>query len=147
MSRVPLFFLDGWHRYNWPNYGPTYQPAVFQNFTVSGVDKDACVVSIALAKGGIWSAIFGYGGGAPAGKTPDRVVAATVGDSVNVTGLKPNTLYFITVVAYIQDPNPNGLPLSGIYYDDPQTFTTLNVPPPPLADADLNVLFPEEVTA
>lgn len=123
---VPLYFLRAWHTYAWANYGPVYEPSMFDNFDIGSIDHDACQVACALRADGQWTVLYAPASGHSLHTVGPRAIDAHQPDSVNVTGLSPNTEYSMTLLANIVDPNPVGLPISGQFYSPPKMFRTLS---------------------
>jgi len=140
-SVPPLYFLYGWRTNQWSNYGPVLLPSMFSTFTVTGVTATTAQVNTTLALDGVWSAAFGTQANGYVGRTVGRAANGGTLDAVLVSGLRPNTQYFVNVVAQINDPNPEGLPQSGLYMANALQFTTQQGVPPQslLYDPDLNL--------
>jgi len=120
----PWYFIYGWRSMLWSNYGPLVNANMFTTFTVTGVTATSAQINCTLALDGVWSAAFGRQANGYLGRTLGRAVNGGQADAVLITGLLPNTQYFVDVIAQINDPNVKGIPQSGLYTAVALTFTT-----------------------
>ena len=131
MPARPLFWWSRWQTYNWANYGPRYAPNQFGAIVVQNITPTSAQVGLVPGPGGQWKVAYGLKTDEYDQVSPWVLATPGVGSVVNLLGLVPSTEYFLNVLLDGYLPNPAGLPLSGCYYTDEQSFSTLGPPPPP----------------
>jgi hypothetical protein len=125
MPAIPLFFLNRWPTYAWANYGPRYAPALFTAFQVQQITQTTAQVAIIAGPSGRWRAVYGRLSGKYDMASTWVTATGGVGSAVTLSDLHPNTPYFVNIYFDGQLANPAGLPITGGYYTDEQSFTTL----------------------
>lgn len=131
MPAIPLFFFSRWQTYAWANYGPRYAPNNFSVLTAQNITQTTAQIAVIPGPGGQWRAAIGERSGEYNMLTPWVQATPGIGSVALIQGLKPSTTYYYNAVLDGYLPNPVGLPLSGCYYTDEQSFTTASPPQPP----------------
>lgn len=124
MPALPAFKLFGWEQYAWPKPIQQYKPSAFTAFAVAAPDTYGALATCTLALAGQWGVLIGTRSGSYGIAPRLRIVAAATADTQRLSGLQAHTLYYVVPVAFILDPNPNGLPVSNLWVGDETTFNT-----------------------
>lgn len=130
MPAIPLFFLNRWHTYPWANYGPRYSPALFSAFTIDQISPTTARVAMVPGPGGQWQALYGPVSTKYSAASKRVACQPGIGSQVILTDLQPSALYYANLVLDGALANPAGLPITGAWYTDEQSFTTQALAPP-----------------
>lgn len=124
MPALPAFKLFGWETYSWPKPIQQYRPALFSAFSITSPTAQNALASCTLTLAGQWGVLIGTRSGSYGIAPKLRSVLAATPDAHMLSGLQPNTTYYVVPVAFVLDPNPNGLPISNLWVGDETTFNT-----------------------
>lgn len=130
MPTIPLFYISRWHNYAWANYGPRYSPTLFTAFTIDQITQTTARIALVPGPAGQWKVAYGPVPGKYSSLSKWVPCQAGIGSQFILTDLQPNTAYYINAIIDGIQANPNGLPISGCYYTDEKTFSTLAPVPP-----------------